>query len=516
MPKIKLSALVSDIKGKSNGSVFSKNKSGVYFRNNPSGGGKKSVKWDKQKSLLGSLSTQWKSLTPAQQEAWNDAVTNYQTTNAFGDLRIPSGYELFMRLNGSLLSAKRMSQGCDGDEECNYGYMCIGGECQPVSTEKLSGFPALVTPLTPRTIPDTGIVQLEYPDLFQLNPNKKLLLSDPTNPNVYSNLRFTQSFENTPVFGEHAFAFRFELSNKQALSMNSNKSCVLFTFIDNNGFGWTIYFKNIQANSFVIAAVVKTTNGQVDYEYTIAQSIFSKPFHVFIQSTTNLPSGVEMYIDGSWVDHSTSTTGSPADEERNMQISLGANDSMPILNVYYSDFRYWQLKQLPEDILLISLGYILDTEDLLTDCITQTDLVFPNYGNQYPLDTFLMIQLIANFNYFYPATFFLIPKLYFTVENEGLPGLYLNVYATPPLSYGKTGTQTNLKLLASMEWNTQTTFDFAPYYQSVFASIPPNSQVQLYVSYLDSTTGVQPKTKKKGNGKNVRFKAGADLTDKVN
>lgn len=104
MPLIKTSALISDIKGKANGSVFARGSSGVYFRNNPSGGGKKSTLWDSQKSRFSFLAGQWRALTPAQQEEWNAAGELYPTTNKFGEIRIPSGYELFMRLNGVRLS----------------------------------------------------------------------------------------------------------------------------------------------------------------------------------------------------------------------------------------------------------------------------------------------------------------------------------------------------------------------------------------------------------------------------
>jgi hypothetical protein len=103
MPKIKLSALASDIKGKAEGSVFSRNSGGLYFRNNPSGGGKKSAKWDKSKSSFGSLASKWRDLTQSEIDAWNAATTAFQTVNAFGDARISSGYELFMRLNAPLV-----------------------------------------------------------------------------------------------------------------------------------------------------------------------------------------------------------------------------------------------------------------------------------------------------------------------------------------------------------------------------------------------------------------------------
>lgn len=102
MPSIKFTALVSDIKGKANGSVFSKNKQGNYFRNNVTGGGRKSLAWDQQKSNFSYLATQWRSLTPVQKDSWDSMAANYPALNKFKESYIPSGFQLYMRLNGVL------------------------------------------------------------------------------------------------------------------------------------------------------------------------------------------------------------------------------------------------------------------------------------------------------------------------------------------------------------------------------------------------------------------------------
>ena len=137
MPKVKFSALISDMKGKANGSVFAKNSGGNYFRNNPSGGGKKSLAWSKAKSKLSSLAGKWRHLTQDQRLAWNNAVSNFSTVGAFGDERIPSGYELVMRLNGSLVN---------------------------------SGKPINIVPPAPQSFPDLGIVNLLTPGEFLFTP----------------------------------------------------------------------------------------------------------------------------------------------------------------------------------------------------------------------------------------------------------------------------------------------------------------------------------------------------------
>ena len=138
MPKIKLSALASDIKGKSQGSVFSTNSGGTYFRNNPSGGGRKTAQSAAQKNRFGSLATRWKALTNEQRTQWRESASAYPTINAFGDSRIPSGYELFMRLNGVLIS---------------------------------NDLPLLTVPGTSREIPLIEGIDIISPDLWMFTPN---------------------------------------------------------------------------------------------------------------------------------------------------------------------------------------------------------------------------------------------------------------------------------------------------------------------------------------------------------
>jgi hypothetical protein len=44
----------------------------------------------------------WKSLTQAQRDAWNAAVGDFARTDIFGDLKNPTGFNLYQRLNNNL------------------------------------------------------------------------------------------------------------------------------------------------------------------------------------------------------------------------------------------------------------------------------------------------------------------------------------------------------------------------------------------------------------------------------
>ena len=102
MPKIKVSALLTGIKGKSEGSVFSNNRGGAYYRSNRNFGAKSSIRWNTQRASFGELSQQWRKLTANQQTQWNNAAANFPAIDAWGNPRTRSGYETYMYLNATL------------------------------------------------------------------------------------------------------------------------------------------------------------------------------------------------------------------------------------------------------------------------------------------------------------------------------------------------------------------------------------------------------------------------------
>lgn len=102
--KAKWGMIVVDGRGKIGGHVASKNRGGSYFRTkvtpvNPSSTAQQTVR-----NRLSGLSSGWRGLTAAQRQAWNSAVSDYAKTDIFGDLRNPSGFNLYQRLNNNLLN----------------------------------------------------------------------------------------------------------------------------------------------------------------------------------------------------------------------------------------------------------------------------------------------------------------------------------------------------------------------------------------------------------------------------
>lgn len=100
--KIKFGAIVTDGRKKLGGHVFSKNRYGNYVRTNGIPTNPQTVFQQEQRARLSIFSEGWSGLTEAQRRGWNDAVDNFKRTDVFGDLKKPTGKNLYTRLNMEL------------------------------------------------------------------------------------------------------------------------------------------------------------------------------------------------------------------------------------------------------------------------------------------------------------------------------------------------------------------------------------------------------------------------------
>ena len=103
--KIKFGAIVVAGSGKIGGHVASKNRGGAYLRTKVTPTNPNSPAQAGARALLASLSTGWSGLTEAQRDSWNGAVKDYATTDIFGDIKNPSGINLYVKLNANLIAA---------------------------------------------------------------------------------------------------------------------------------------------------------------------------------------------------------------------------------------------------------------------------------------------------------------------------------------------------------------------------------------------------------------------------
>lgn len=105
MAKIKLSAIgITNISGKSGGSVFAHNKNGNYVRRLGIATQPQTAKQSLARSIFGVISRMWGSLTQDQREAWKQFGAEHPKTDQFGDSRPLTGRQAFISVNSNLQS----------------------------------------------------------------------------------------------------------------------------------------------------------------------------------------------------------------------------------------------------------------------------------------------------------------------------------------------------------------------------------------------------------------------------
>lgn len=106
MAKIKWSGIgIVDGRGKINGTVLSKNRGGSYARVKVTPSNPRSVAQQFVRSNLAFLAQKWRTLTEQERDSWGAQVQNYTRTDIFGDIKTPTGYNLYMRINTALRDA---------------------------------------------------------------------------------------------------------------------------------------------------------------------------------------------------------------------------------------------------------------------------------------------------------------------------------------------------------------------------------------------------------------------------
>ena len=113
MAKIKFGMMMTDASGKLGGQVFSKNRGGSYVRTKSTPVNPQSVAQMGVRGLFASISSKWSTLTQSQRDSFLGFVGDYAKTDIFGDLRNPSGKNLFQKLNqNALLSGQTALNVC--------------------------------------------------------------------------------------------------------------------------------------------------------------------------------------------------------------------------------------------------------------------------------------------------------------------------------------------------------------------------------------------------------------------
>lgn len=99
MAVIQYSGLVTQIKGKMRGAIFQSGNAGQIIRSAKNWNKSSSKSWLVARNVLGYVSGQWAALTSTQKQAFAAQAINYPGKTKMGDVRTPSGYEVFVKQN---------------------------------------------------------------------------------------------------------------------------------------------------------------------------------------------------------------------------------------------------------------------------------------------------------------------------------------------------------------------------------------------------------------------------------
>ncbi len=91
--------MVSEIRGKLNGTVLARNRYSAYARTKVIPRNPKTPAQQQNRTIFSKLSKEWRNILQVERNAWNLAVNDFLRTNIFGDTYKPSGFNLFMRIN---------------------------------------------------------------------------------------------------------------------------------------------------------------------------------------------------------------------------------------------------------------------------------------------------------------------------------------------------------------------------------------------------------------------------------
>jgi len=202
--KIKFGSIITDGRGKIGGHVATKNRGGAVLRTKVTPSNAQSASQGAIRNRFTGLAQAWRGLTQEQRDAWDSAVASYSRTDIFGDLRNPSGANLYQRLNNNRLAIG----------ESALAVPPLPSEVQAVVASALSaavGTPAMSLTFAPAIDADTKVqvlatapvsagksfVKSEYRRIGTLS------LSDTSPKNILS--LYVAKFGNTGAIGQKIF-----------------------------------------------------------------------------------------------------------------------------------------------------------------------------------------------------------------------------------------------------------------------------------------------------------------------
>lgn len=103
MALAKYGGIISELRGKEAGVIFSRNAYGSYMKQKVSPVNPQTQKQLDQRTLMGNMAQVWAGLTSAEKASWDNLGAQVTRVNRFGDTTNYTGFSIFMKLNRNIV-----------------------------------------------------------------------------------------------------------------------------------------------------------------------------------------------------------------------------------------------------------------------------------------------------------------------------------------------------------------------------------------------------------------------------
>lgn len=486
MPRIKFSTLVSAVAGKSNGSVFSKNTGGAYFRTNKSGFALKTNAQSANQARFKSVARGWADLTDAQRAAWTAAVSNYPTNNIFGDERKPTGYELFCRINGSFA---------------------------------VRGMEQIREPEVPTVIPALTTVSWDTPDLF-LYQNPKVI-SNGNAVGFQKELVLTSEVVNASASSNdfRSLFFTIKISPEVQLQDFTDSPFVLEYAFGDGSMYYRVSLVNDNNYGCAFELYYECATGFYRALFPVQLTELKQKTYVGVQNISNVAWGFGMSVNGHVLSRESVTeNGAPsAFMVEAWRLSLGNSTQQVGVTVY--NLSAYSGVITADNEVLASYGYVLPDVSFIL-AIGQTppqcvdiygyaaawENVIATYnGAVGGLCGVLLVNDLIN-----------TPAVFAEVSGGNVTGFVIDFQTTSPVSSGVGLKSADSVKVYSAVYEETMRVDLHDALQAKWGYFGEGSDFNIFVRLFEERTGVNylPVNAEKPK-KKPRFKAGTDLSSTV-
>lgn len=171
--KLKFGALVVAGRGKIGGHVASRNRGGAYLRTKVTPVNPATLSQQGVRNRFSGISSGWRGLTEAQRTAWNQCVCDFAKTDIFGDIRNPTGFNLYQRLNNNLVNISKaqitvppLVEAVDANVTLSIAASEGGGTVTVTYTDAIAADHSVLVFATQAVSPGVNFVKSEYRQIY--------------------------------------------------------------------------------------------------------------------------------------------------------------------------------------------------------------------------------------------------------------------------------------------------------------------------------------------------------------